>query len=115
MSKLKSAIGTLSLSPGDALSLLALVGGGVAFTAAERGQRLDPLDGLWWAFATLTTVGYGDITPETRRGRLLAAGLMLQQTIVSRRDSAADQQEIRERLDAIARRLDALEAATPSR
>lgn len=34
-------------------------------------------DALWWAFATITTVGYGDFTPVTIQGRLIAAALML--------------------------------------
>jgi voltage-gated potassium channel len=34
-------------------------------------------DALWWAIVTATTVGYGDITPETGLGRLLATGLMV--------------------------------------
>lgn len=33
-------------------------------------------DALWWAFATVTTVGYGDRYPVTPEGRLIAAVLM---------------------------------------
>ena len=34
-------------------------------------------DALWWAIVTTTTVGYGDISPETPIGRVLAIILML--------------------------------------
>lgn len=34
-------------------------------------------DALWWAIVTTTTVGYGDISPETPIGRILAIVLML--------------------------------------
>ncbi|AWP21709.1 putative potassium voltage-gated channel subfamily KQT member 4-like [Scophthalmus maximus] len=34
-------------------------------------------DSLWWGTITLTTIGYGDKTPRTWQGRLLAAGFAL--------------------------------------
>ena len=34
-------------------------------------------DSLWWSFVTTTTVGYGDISPSTNMGRIIAAILML--------------------------------------
>lgn len=32
---------------------------------------------LWWSFVTITTVGYGDISPATTFGRILASILMI--------------------------------------
>jgi len=36
-----------------------------------------PMDGIWWAWVTITTVGYGDIVPGSTAGRLFGALLIL--------------------------------------
>jgi len=48
--------------------------------AVERGQNANIQsigDAFWWAIVTTTTVGYGDVSPVTGEGRLIAVGLMV--------------------------------------
>lgn len=66
---------------------LAIFLGFVVFTAAsaiyffeantEGGEIGDFFDGIYWALVTISTVGYGDITPQTTEGRLITLVLII--------------------------------------
>lgn len=46
------------------------------FETDPESNITSPDDALWWAFATITTVGYGDRFPVTSEGRMVATVLM---------------------------------------
>lgn len=59
-----------------ALALLVLVlAATVAFSYFEK--NLGIFDALWWSVVTVTTVGYGDISPATPGGRMVGIVLMM--------------------------------------
>ena len=97
--------------------------GALAMFVVERGQNHMVAsfgDALWWSVVTATTVGYGDLSPVTTEGRLIAVVLMLTgigvigvftATVASmffehdQRDPATD---VRVRLDILEQKLDAI-------
>lgn len=61
------------------IAVLMLIFSSIAILQVETAQNSNiqsAEDALWWAFVTITTVGYGDKFPVTTEGRLIAAALM---------------------------------------
>ncbi len=62
------------------LSIIAVTTAAIAvlqFEAGSGGTITDPESALWWAFVTITTVGYGDFYHITQGGRAVGMVLML--------------------------------------
>jgi voltage-gated potassium channel Kch len=59
-----------------AIALLAFVSG-VLIWVVDRDDFPTLGVALWWAVATVTTVGYGDVVPTEPAGRAVASGLMI--------------------------------------
>jgi len=59
------------------LTFTSVILGAVAIFFAENGKTVHSFaDALWWSFVT-TTVGFGEISPATGIGKIIAAVLML--------------------------------------
>lgn len=58
---------------------LLMLGASIAILGVETAPNSNiktAEDALWWSYVTITTVGYGDVYPVTRAGRLIA-GLLI--------------------------------------
>ena len=51
---------------------------GVLMRLLDHREYPDVFRGMWWALQTVTTVGYGDVTPQRLSGRLVAAVVMFE-------------------------------------
>lgn len=56
--------------------LVVVLAAGNLIYLLEPGQFGNAFQGAWWSLVTMTTVGYGDLVPQTIYGKLLAAALM---------------------------------------
>jgi voltage-gated potassium channel len=128
MERLNRAVVSGRIIPYLALMTLAVAAaGGVAawFLSPEGFDGLG--DSLWWGAQTVTTVGYGDVVPETAGGRIIGVIVMMfgvaavsvitalvtavfityHEERIGR--SAARHEELRAALERIEQRLEALE------
>jgi voltage-gated potassium channel len=58
-------------------TLLVTVLGGMLVRLTDAATFGSIWEGMWWAAQTVTTVGYGDVLPESALGRLVAVLVMM--------------------------------------
>jgi len=113
-------------------TLVIVVAGGVAIRLLDHHEYSSIWLGMWWSLQTVTTVGYGDVTPTNAPGRIVGALVMLEgiaflaivtaaitSTFVTRaeaqRDAAGQAEEdladdrLESRLEDLAARMDRVE------
>ena len=111
---------------------LVVVAGAVAMRVLDRAEYPRLGRALWWAIQTVTTVGYGDVTPSHVSGRLVAVVVMLfgigflailtaviassfvaraeeQRIRLEAADDAREEERLSARLDDLAARLERIE------
>ncbi len=113
---------------------LVVVGSGVLMRVIDRDEYPSIGRGLWWAMQTVTTVGYGDVTPAHTSGRIVGVVVMLwgiafvsivvaaiTSTFIARaqheyrREAQTAEERVQARFDDLAVRLDRVEQALSRR
>lgn len=77
MIALRNARPKITVFLGTVLVLVLLMGSVMYLIEGEENGYTSIPRGMYWAIVTMTTVGYGDITPQTTVGQALAAFVML--------------------------------------
>lgn len=118
------------------ITILLVLFSGIAFCWVEyRDISIQGvLHGVWWAITTVTTVGYGDIYPESLTGRILAVAVMIigigfvailtaniasyfvekdKETEDQERDKKDENQLILERLEELSKKIDEINRRLP--
>ena len=111
---------------------LIVIASGLLMRVLDHREYPNIFIGMWWAIQTVTTVGYGDVTPKAVGGRIVASLVMLEaialvaivtaaitSTFVARASHLQDaraaeaedtrEAEIERRFDDLAERLERLE------
>ncbi len=70
----QTACFTIVLLTGATLTFSSIA---ILIAEKETGEINTPAKALWWCLTTITTVGYGDLYPETSIGKIVAAITMV--------------------------------------
>jgi voltage-gated potassium channel len=77
MTAVRHSLSKITIFVGTVLTIVAIMGSLMyVIEGPEHGFDSVP-HGMYWAIVTMTTVGFGDITPKTGLGRFFASLLML--------------------------------------
>jgi voltage-gated potassium channel len=119
-------------------TIVVVVASGVLIRVFDHKEYSNVWVGFWWALQTVTTVGYGDVTPQDKVGRIIASFVMLEgiaflailtaaitSTFVARaakerfgdesREELTELQRIESRFDELNRKLERIESALGER
>jgi len=111
-----------------------VVGGGILMRVVDHDEYSSVWTGMWWALQTVTTVGYGDVTPKHVSGRIVASIVMFEgiaflaiitasitssfverareaRDLVTRKEEQTEHEQTIARFDELDRKLERLEAA----
>jgi len=69
----KSAAGVIVVA-----TVVVVAVGGILMRVLDHDEYSTVWVGMWWALQTVTTVGYGDVTPKNPSGRIVAVFVMLE-------------------------------------
>jgi voltage-gated potassium channel len=59
-------------------TVVVVLASGVLMRLLDKHEYPNIWLGIWWAIQTVTTVGYGDVTPKSLAGRIVAGAVMLE-------------------------------------
>lgn len=74
---LRASVRKITVFLGTVITLVLILGSAMYFIEGDEGHFSSIPQGIYWAIVTMTTVGYGDVVPQTVAGKVLASVVMI--------------------------------------